>query len=95
MVVIWVGALFLAFPHPYRLNGGIMGASAYLFWTDHTKNISHWSLFNAVSLFINNFLDALRQSFAEALHIKVPVDVVGGVNLLEGSLIRNPTFQST
>ena len=79
VVVIWVGTLFLAFPHPYRLNGAIMGASAYLFWTDHTKNISHWSLFNAVSLIINDFLDALRQSFAEALHIKVPVDVVGGV----------------
>ena len=41
VVVIWVGTLFLAFPHPYRLNGAIMGASAYLFWTDHTKNISH------------------------------------------------------
>ena len=63
-----------------------MGASAYLFWTDHTKNLSHWSLFNAVSLIINDFLDALRQSFAEALHIKVPADVVADVRLVPSCL---------
>ena len=79
VVVIWVGTLFCAFPHPYRLNGGIMGASAYHFWTQRTKNISYLSLFNTVSFLVNDFLDALRQSFAEALNIKMPVDVIGGV----------------
>ena len=56
-----------------------MGASAYHFRTQRTKNISYLSLFNAVSFLVNDFLDALRQSFAEALNIKVPVDVIGGV----------------
>ena len=79
VLVIWVGGPFLPFPHPYRLNGGIMGASAYHFRTQRTKNISYLSLFNAVSFLVNDFLDALRQSFAEALNIKMPVDVIGGV----------------
>ena len=56
-----------------------MGASAYYFWTQRTKNISYLSLSNTVSFLVNDFLDALRQSFAEALNIKMPVDVIGGV----------------